>query len=104
MIRSTKFATAILAGLFAALAVPAAAADALPCADYISTAIGDSPGMGQLIGTQTKTVTTVWVVQSTPGGIGGSATVTRTVSYEVGFYEMASGAIEEIDCRDYTRD
>lgn len=102
MIRSMKFAAAVFAGLFAALAMPAAAADALPCAEYISTAINDSPDMGQLTGTETKTETTVWVVQSAPNGMGGSVTVSTTVSYEVGYYTMESGELKEIDCRDYT--
>jgi len=102
MIRSTKYPVAVLAGTFAAIALPAAAADALPCAEYVTTAIDDEPDMGQLTGTETRTETTVFTVQSAPGGVGGTATVTTTVTYEVGYYTMQNGELRELDCRDYT--
>lgn len=101
MIRSTRFALALCAGAVAGTVVPAAAADALPCAEYISTQIDDEPGTGQLIGTETKTRTITYQIQASPGGVGSTVTVTETTSYEVGVYDL-NGEYVRVDCRDYT--
>lgn len=83
------------AALMAGFAVGSAHAwDFLDCADYISTAITDDPGTGELVGTSTVTYT----IAVNPGGVGGSYTET----FQVGYYQMTDGNILRIDCRDYT--
>lgn len=71
----------------------ASAAEALPCADYVSTGQYDDPGVGHLIGTETIT----YELAVEPGGIGASVTVT----FEVGIYDFGDKRLK-IDCRDYT--
>jgi hypothetical protein len=103
MIRSTKFAMAFCVAALAGMVVPAAAAKALPCSEWISTMGWDNPGTGHLTGTETRTETFTYVVSATPGGVGGSTTVTQTVTYEVGFYSFGDGTTPiGVDCRDYT--
>jgi hypothetical protein len=80
----------------------ARAADAVGCAEYISTRINDEPAMGHLLGTETQSVTFTVSTNVSPGGVGGGTSVTRTVSYEVGYYEMSDGRLIRVDCRDYT--
>jgi len=83
------------AALMAGLAVGSAHAfDSLDCADYISTALIDEPGMGHLIGTSTIT----YHINVNPGGVGASYTET----FQVGEYAMEGGDVLRIDCRDYT--
>jgi hypothetical protein len=83
------------AALMVGLAVGSAHAfDFLDCADYISTAITDDPGTGELIGTATVT----YNIGVNPGGVGGSYSET----FDVGYYRMDDGHILRIDCRDYT--
>jgi hypothetical protein len=101
MIRSTKFALVFCAAAVAGLVVPAAAADALPCAEYISTMGWATPGTGHLLGTESRTETFTYVINASPGNVGSSTTVTRTVTYEVGYYSI-NGQVEMVDCRDYT--
>lgn len=71
----------------------AAAAKALPCADYVSTGLNDAAGVGHLRGTKTVTIT----YEASPGGVG----VTVSETFEVGMYEFG-GKTLMIDCRDYT--
>jgi hypothetical protein len=100
MIRSILFALAFLASAGAALVTPAAAAE-LPCSEYISTAFYAEPGMGYLIGTESRTTTYTYVIQGTPGNIGSIITYTITSTFEVGYYDMGNGNVRSIDCRTY---
>lgn len=103
MIRSTKYALVFcLAGVAAAVG-PVRAADALPCAEYISSSIDSEPGVGHLIGSETRTETITYTIEASPGGVGSSTTVTKSWTYEVGIYEM-NGVRFRMDCRDYTPD
>lgn len=73
----------------------AAAAKALPCADYVSSGANDYPGEGHLTGTETRS----YKVGGGFWGLIGEMTVT----YEVGYYQFAGGGSVTLDCRDYTR-
>jgi hypothetical protein len=101
MIRSILFALVFLASAGAALVTPAAAR-ALPCSEYISTAFYAEPGMGFLIGTESRTTTNTYVIQATPGNLGSIITYTITSTFEVGYYDMGNGDVRSIDCRTYT--
>jgi hypothetical protein len=102
MIRSPRSGLLRILAAIAAGVMPAAGADALPCADYISTSIDDEPGVYQLVGTETRTETISYTIQATPGGVGSGTTVTKTSTYEVGTYSAGGDQNVEIDCRDYT--
>jgi len=105
MIRSTRFALTLFAGVAAAMAAMAApsAARVLDCSEYLSTALIDDPGTGVLVGTETRTETYTFIILTAPGNIGSSTTVTRTVTYEVGYYDMGDDEdLVAIDCRTYT--
>jgi len=93
------FATLFLAGAAAA----ARAADALPCADYISSRINDKPVNGHLIGTETRTWTLGANTKVEPGGVGGGVQTGYTVTWDVGYYAMTDGSVIAVDCRNYTR-
>lgn len=103
MIRSPKSGLLFLLAAIGGAAMPAAGADALPCAEYISTGINDEPGVYQLTGTETRTETITYTIQATPGGVGSSTTVTKTSTYEIGVYSAPGEESIEIDCRDYTQ-
>ena len=72
----------------------AAAAQALPCADYVTSGFNDGPAEGFLIGTET-----VSEELSTGGAILGAK---RTVTYEQGIYDFGGGRRLTLDCRDYS--
>ena len=94
----------LLATLFIAGAAAAArAADALPCADYISTTINDKPLTGHLTGTETRTWTFGANTKVEPGGVGGGVQSSYTVTWEVGYYSMSDGSVIAVDCRNYTK-
>jgi hypothetical protein len=88
--------------LLGATASFAAAAKALPCADFLTTGSDDAPGEGMLLGSETISEGINTTISGAPGGVGGSATGTKTVTYEVGYYRFADGSVHRIDCRDYT--
>jgi hypothetical protein len=96
---SSRF-LAVAALLLGAAVTGVAGAKALPCADYITTAFGDAPDAGFLVGTSTRTNET-----RADGDIlfvKGGATEVET--WEVGYYEMSNGSRIRIDCRDYSHD
>jgi hypothetical protein len=85
---------------------------ALDCADYVSSGAHDEPLTGHLIGTE-------GVLDSKASSASGNAAVgggavpatvsagmglneTRSVTYEVGYYQMSDGRILRIDCRTYS--
>jgi hypothetical protein len=88
--------------LLGATASFAAAAVALPCADYVTTSIDDEPGAGFLIGSETRTRTTSVQTLLGPGGVGAIITGGETTTYEVGTYDFGGYRIE-IDCSNYSR-
>lgn len=88
--------------LLGATASFAAAAKALPCADYVTSGRDDVPGQGTLLGSETITEGVNTTLSGSPGGVGGSVTGTKTVTYEVGYYRFTDGTVHRIDCRDYT--
>jgi hypothetical protein len=92
--RSVKRVVAVCALLLGSAAGWAAAATALPCADWVSTGINDAPGVGYLIGSETLETT----AEINLGWFKGTVKTT----YEVGTYEFSNGVQLKIDCRDYT--
>jgi len=92
--RSVKRVVAVCALLLGSAAGWAAAAEALPCADWVSTGINDAPGVGHLIGSETLETT----AEINLGWFKGTVKTT----YEVGTYEFGDGFQLKIDCRDYT--
>jgi hypothetical protein len=84
--------------LIGATASFAAAAKALPCADYVTTGRDDAPGEGHLMGTETRSYTFGGSAGAAGSGVNGSMTVT----YEVGVYQFAGSGGVRLDCRDYT--
>jgi len=93
-----------------ALVLALAAGAWAECAPYISTGINDAPGVGTLIGTETRTDVVYESVEVTSSGILGRLTgsLKRTVykqttrTYEVGTYLMSDGSRVKVDCSDYT--
>jgi len=92
-----------------ALVLAFAAAAWADCAPYISTGINDPPGVGTLIGTETRTEVvreTIEIVVSGSGS-GASGSVKRTItrettrSYQVGTYLMSDGSRVRVDCSTY---
>ena len=96
---SSRF-LAIAALLLGAAVTGVAGAKALPCADYITTSIGDAPDAGFLVGTSTRTneVRADGDILVVKGG------ATEIETWEVGYYEMSDGSRIRIDCRDYSHD
>jgi hypothetical protein len=88
--------------LLGASASFAAAAVALPCADYVTTSIDDEPGAGFLIGTEVRSRRAEYTTLVGPGGVGFSIVGGETTTYEVGTYDFGGYRIE-IDCSDYSR-
>ena len=80
----------------------AAAATALPCADYVSTGLSDAPGEGHLVGSETVSYTIEGNLGAGGGGVEGGLGAGRTVTYEVGYYQFTNGRTYRIDCRNYT--
>jgi len=99
VLKRAACACALLTGAIAGMG---RAAEALPCADYISSGGGSAPLTGHLIGSETRTVTFHVGTKAELGGIGGSTGATYTVSWEVGYYQMSDGRRLAIDCRNYT--
>jgi len=68
-------------------------AAALPCADYLSSGINDTPAVGELVGT--STVTRQWEVSI--------AGITYQISetFEVGVYDFGGYQLQ-FNCKDYT--
>jgi hypothetical protein len=93
---------AVAALLIGAISGIATAMEALPCADFISSGIGDDPLTGHLTGTESVTETLTFNIKTEPGGVGSTITSTKTVTYEVGIYRMSDGSQLKIDCRTYT--
>jgi hypothetical protein len=88
--------------LLGATASFAAAAVAIPCADYVTTSIHDQPGAGFLIGTETRSRLANVHTMAAPGGVGVVIVGGETTTYEVGTYDFGLYRIE-IDCSDYSR-
>jgi hypothetical protein len=86
-------------------AVPAAAVPPpmpVPCAEFITTGLGDEPDGGELLGSETRREHWGGGASIQPGGVGGSYNGGREREYEVGYYRMGTGRVIEIDCRTYT--
>ncbi len=85
MQRSVSRVVAACVLLLGGFAMALSAKEALGCANMISGDIGH-PVTGYLIGTETRTQTWTVTVITAPGGVGGSAASTVSVTYDVGFY------------------
>jgi len=80
------------------------------CAPYISTGINDRPGVGTLIGSETRTEVVEETIEITMSGSaqGAGGSVKRTIrrqttrTYEVGTYLMTDGSRVRVDCSNYT--
>lgn len=92
--RGVKRGIAVSALLLGGATGWASGAVALPCADWISTGGGDSPGVGYLIGT--KVVKSSWDL--TIAGI----TYHIEEQIEVGTYQFDDGSVE-VNCSNYTQ-